>query len=102
MRRPIKLAVSMLELKREGLMATSLWIIYRLKTLQLLTAPYADSILMASRYNKMRILEALISYYDDNDGTRAQRTNETDPATGRNSLHYLCYMGNKDMILEWS
>ena len=50
----------------------------------------------------MRILEALISYYDDNDGTRAQRTNETDPATGRNALHYLCYMGNKDMILELS
>ena len=46
----------------------------------------------------MRILEALISYYNDNDGTRAQRTNETDPATGRNALHYLSYMANTDMI----
>lgn len=50
----------------------------------------------------MRILEALISFYSDNDGTRAQRTNEFHPATGRVALHYLCYMANKDMILMLS
>ena len=34
-------------------------------------APYADSIMLAARYNKMRVLEALISFYDDNSGIRA-------------------------------
>ena len=61
-------------------------------------APYADSILEAARYNKMRILEAHISNYSDDQGVRAQRINETDPVTGRCALHYLAYMGNVDMI----
>ena len=46
----------------------------------------------------MRILEAHISNYSDDRGIRAQRINETDPATGRNALHYLAYMANTDMI----
>ena len=60
--------------------------------------PYADSILESARYNKMRILEAHISNYSDDQGVRAQRINETDPATGRNALHYLAYLGNRDVI----
>ena len=60
--------------------------------------PYADSILESARYNKMRILEAHISNYSDDGGVRAQRINETDPATGRSALHYLAYLGNTDII----
>lgn len=60
--------------------------------------PYADSILMAARFNKMRILEAHISTYSDAGGLRERKINETDPATGRNALHYLSYMANSDMI----
>lgn len=61
-------------------------------------APYADSILKAAEYNKMRILEALISYYQDEMGIRTKRINATDPANGRNALHYLSYMANTEMI----
>ena len=60
--------------------------------------PYADSILMSARYNKMRILEAHVSNYSDDHGTRASKINETDKGTGRNALHYLSYMCNTDMI----
>lgn len=60
--------------------------------------PYADSILASARYNKMRILEAHISNYSDSMGVREQRINESDPHTGRVALHYLCYMGNSEMI----
>ena len=62
------------------------------------SAPYADSILESAGYNKMRILEAHISNYSDDRGIRASRINATDPATGRNALHYLAYMANTDMI----
>ena len=61
-------------------------------------APYADSILAAARYNKMRILEAHISNYSDDQGIRESKINETDLETGRNALHYLAYMANTDMI----
>lgn len=61
-------------------------------------APYADSILMAARYNKMRILEAHVSHYQDNLGLREEKVNETDPVSGRNALHYLSYMANSDLI----
>ena len=60
--------------------------------------PYSDSILMAARFNKMRILEAHISTYSDAGGLRERKINETEPATGRNALHYLSYMANSDMI----
>ena len=53
---------------------------------------------MAARFNKMRILEAHISTYSDAGGLREKKINETDPATGRNALHYLSYMANSDMI----
>ena len=33
-------------------------------------APYADSILEAARYNKMRILEAHVANYTDNGNIR--------------------------------
>ena len=61
-------------------------------------APYADSILQAARYNKMRIMEALVSYYTDDHGVREKKINETDMGNGRNALHYLSYMANTDMI----
>lgn len=61
-------------------------------------APYADSVLNAARFNKMRILEALVSYYVDDPELREQKINETDRGTGRNALHYLSYMANADMI----
>ena len=60
--------------------------------------PYADSILAAARYNKLRILEAHISYYSDTQGVRAQKINQSDIASGRSALHYLSYMGNSSMI----
>lgn len=60
--------------------------------------PYSNSILSAARYNKVRILEAHIANYSDDQGIRAQKINETDPGTGRNALHYLCYLANTDMI----
>lgn len=62
------------------------------------STPYADSILMAARFNKMRILEAHISTFSDAGGLRERKINETDPATGRSALHYLSYMANSDMI----
>ena len=46
----------------------------------------------------MRILEALIQYYRDNEGFREQKINEIDPENGRTALHYLAYLGNSDMI----
>lgn len=61
-------------------------------------APYADSILESARFNKLRILEAHVSNYSDDQGTRAQKINETDIVTGRNALHYLSYIGNTDVI----
>jgi hypothetical protein len=60
--------------------------------------PYADSILRAAQFNKMRILEAFISYYKDDGFKREQKINETDPLTGRTALHYLSYMANADVI----
>jgi ankyrin repeat protein len=61
-------------------------------------APYADSILAAAKYSKLRILEAFVSYYSDDQGHRANKINETDLATGRCALHYLAYMGNDNLI----
>lgn len=61
-------------------------------------APYADSILEAAHYSKLRILEAHVSHYADHDGVRAEKINETDLTTGRNALHYLSYMANADLI----
>ena len=52
----------------------------------------------AARYNKLRILEAHISYYSDTEGVRAKKINQTDIASGRSALHYLSYMGNSSMI----
>ena len=46
----------------------------------------------------MRILEALVAYYEDDTGLREQRINETDRGSGRNALHYLSYMANSNMI----
>ena len=61
-------------------------------------APYADSILQAAKYSKLRILEAFVSYYSDDQGLRANKINETDPATGRSALHYLAYMANTNLV----
>jgi len=61
-------------------------------------APYADSILEAAKYSKLRILEAFVSYYSDDQGLRADKINETDAATGRSALHYLAYMANTNLI----
>mmetsp|Transcript_21309 Transcript_21309/g.32985 ORF Transcript_21309/g.32985 Transcript_21309/m.32985 type:complete len:183 (+) Transcript_21309:595-1143(+) len=60
--------------------------------------PYANSILEAARYNKMRILEAHISNYSDDAGLRGQKINETDKGSGRSALHYLAYIGNAEVI----
>ena len=38
-------------------------------------APYADSILAAAMYNKIRIVEALIQYYSDEGMVRTKRIN---------------------------
>ena len=46
----------------------------------------------------MRILEAHIAHYKDNEDLRGKKINETDPLTGRNALHYLSYIANTDMI----
>ena len=59
---------------------------------------YADSILKAAKFNKMRVLEAHISNYSDSEFIREKKINESDPKTGRNALHFLSYLGHTEMI----
>ena len=44
------------------------------------------------------VLEDLLAYYTEYDKMRSQKINETDPKSGRNSLHYLCYMAKSEMV----
>ena len=62
------------------------------------TPPYDMSVLEATMSRYITALEDLLVYYTEYSKMRAQKINETDPNTGRNSLHYLCYLANSEMV----